>query len=110
MDVYYPEKKPDDSAPVIIFIYGGSWSSGSKFLYTAFANTLRELGYVVVVPDYRKYPQVKVDSMYHDVRETIKWTFKHAAEIGGDPELIYVMVTANIHLHTSKIEREKKGG
>ncbi|KAI8886411.1 alpha/beta-hydrolase [Backusella circina FSU 941] len=103
LDVYYPEKTPDDSAPVIIFIYGGSWSSGSKFLYTAFANTLRELGYVVVVPDYRKYPQVKVDSMYHDVRETIKWTFKHAAEIGGDPELIYVMGhSAGAHL-TSQV-------
>ncbi|KAI9267436.1 Alpha/Beta hydrolase protein [Sporodiniella umbellata] len=55
LDVYHPFPQPLPS-PVIIFIYGGSWSSGSKLLYRTFANSLRELGYVVVVPDYQKYP------------------------------------------------------
>ncbi|KAI8390841.1 Alpha/Beta hydrolase protein, partial [Radiomyces spectabilis] len=58
LDVYHPEKKNNQRAsPIVVFIYGGSWSSGAKYLYTPFANTLRELGYVVVVPDYRKYPK-----------------------------------------------------
>lgn len=56
------------------------------------ANTLREAGYVVVVPDYRKYPQVKAEGMYEDIREAIKWTHKHASQINGDPELIFIMV------------------
>lgn len=67
-------------------------------IYTTLANTLRELGYVVVVPDYRKYPEVKIDGMYEDIREAIKWTHKHASEINGDPELIFVMVTKDTHL------------
>ena len=91
LDVYHPAKKQALS-PIILFIYGGSWSSGSKLIYTTMANTLREAGYVVVVPDYRKYPQVKIDGMYEDVREAIKWTHKHASEINGDPELIFIMV------------------
>jgi acetyl esterase/lipase len=91
LDVYLPDKK-DTPAPIIVFIYGGSWSSGSKLLYTTCANTLRQFGYVVVVPDYRKYPEVKIDSIYHDIREAIKWTFAHSDEIGGDSEAIYILV------------------
>jgi carboxylesterase type B len=84
---------------MIIFIYGGSWSSGSKFMYTTLANTLRELGYIVIVPDYRKYPQVKIDGIYKDIRESIKWTHKHASDINGDPELIFMMGhSAGAHL------------
>lgn len=91
MDVYHPNKRQQLSK-IIIFIYGGSWNSGSKFMYATMANTLRELGYIVIVPDYRKYPEVKIDEMYKDIRESIKWTFKHAADINGDPEQIFVMV------------------
>ena len=80
-------------ARIIVFIYGGSWGSGSKLLYATLANTLRELGYVVVVPDYRKYPEVMIDEMYQDIRQAIQWTHQHAIEIHGNPEMIFVMVT-----------------
>lgn len=90
LDVYHPKKQQHPS-PIIIFVYGGSWSTGSKLIYTTMANTLRESGYVVVVPDYRKYPEVKIDEIYQDIREAIKWTHKHANEINGDPELIFIM-------------------
>ncbi|CAO3610194.1 unnamed protein product [Cunninghamella blakesleeana] len=100
LDIYHPnhnEKK--EKRPVIVFIYGGSWSSGQKLLYTSFANTLRELGYIVIVPDYRKYPTVKANGMYEDVRNAIKWTFKHVDEIGADVDMIYVMGhSAGAHL------------
>ncbi|CEJ02112.1 hypothetical protein RMCBS344292_16129 [Rhizopus microsporus] len=90
LDVYHPNRT--SQAPIILFFYGGGWSSGSKTYYTTFANTLRELGYVVVVPDYRKYPEVKIDGIYEDVREAIKWVYAHAEQINGDPDMIYMMV------------------
>jgi acetyl esterase/lipase len=46
----------------------------------------------VVVPDYRKYPEVKIDGIYEDVREAIKWVYAHAEQINGDPDMIYMMV------------------
>lgn len=93
LDIYHPDKKQDGSlSRIIVFVYGGGWGSGSKTIYSTLANTLRELGYVVVVPDYRKYPEVKIDSIYQDIRESIKWTHKHATEFHGDPEQIYLMV------------------
>ncbi|KAI9006658.1 Alpha/Beta hydrolase protein [Phycomyces nitens] len=80
LDVYSPGLVHQKKAPIIVFIYGGSWSSGSKYIYTPLANTLREMGYVVIVPDYRKYP-------------------RHAPEIHGDSELLYVMGhSAGAHL------------
>lgn len=66
-------------------------------MYTTMANTLRELGYAVIVPDYRKYPEVKAAKMYHDVRKTIRWAFTHAHEFSGDTEQIHVMVSVKYH-------------
>ncbi|KAI8991995.1 Alpha/Beta hydrolase protein [Mycotypha africana] len=60
LDVYHPNKiskNKSTAPPIIIFIYGGGWGSGSKLIYSTLANTLREMGYVIVLPDYRKYPE-----------------------------------------------------
>ncbi|RUS13120.1 Alpha/Beta hydrolase protein, partial [Endogone sp. FLAS-F59071] len=79
--------------PIVVFVYGGSWSSGNKSLYVGLANTLREMGYIVVVPDYRKYPQVRAEEMYEDIRSVLEWVGQNVAidEIGGHREQIYVM-------------------
>lgn len=103
LDVYHPVKKRELS-PIILFIYGGSWSSGSKLIYTTFANTLRELGYIIVVPDYQKYPTVKVEGMYKDIKDAMRWVYKHANELHGDPDMIYMLVgsVALSYLHLLK--------
>ncbi|ORZ02603.1 Alpha/Beta hydrolase protein [Syncephalastrum racemosum] len=97
LDVYLPDETTN--APIVVYIYGGSWSSGSKYIYTPYANTLREMGYVVVVPDYRKYPYVKADAMYDDVRRAIRWAYDNADDIRGDKNAIHVMGhSAGAHL------------
>ncbi|CAO3692857.1 unnamed protein product [Rhizopus stolonifer] len=80
LDVYHPER--EEKAPILIFVYGDEWFPKHKFLYRVFSNSLRELGYVVVVPD-QKYP--------NDTRDLIQWVYKHAKEINGDPDMIYIM-------------------
>lgn len=108
LDVYHPDKRQDGSlSRIIVFVYGGGWGSGSKMIYSTLANTLRELGYVVVVPDYRKYPEVKINSMYEDIRASIKWTHKHASEFNGDPEQIFLMVCMSYlcrNVETAKLQ------
>ncbi len=58
LDIYLP---PGGAArrPVVIFWYGGAWSEGRKSDYRFVGTVLAEKGYVVVLPDYRLYPQVK---------------------------------------------------
>ncbi|RKP00811.1 hypothetical protein CXG81DRAFT_12773, partial [Caulochytrium protostelioides] len=46
--------------PVIVFVYGGSWSSGDKSLYGLLAMRFVDAGYVVVVPNYALYPHAKL--------------------------------------------------
>jgi acetyl esterase/lipase len=92
LDLYLPSTKTNSPNPIVVFIYGGSWSSGSKNMYITMANTLRELGYIVVLPDYRKYPEAKADAMYQDIRKAIRWAYTHAHEFNGDVEQIHIMV------------------
>ncbi|CAG8793177.1 27151_t:CDS:2, partial [Racocetra persica] len=77
LDVYIPDtsKYPQifDAAfhPVIVFVYGGSWGSGDKIWYSLLALRLRQMGYVVVVPNYTLYPKAKIDVMLSDIKRTL---------------------------------------
>jgi acetyl esterase/lipase len=57
LDVY--QTRGTAGAPVVVFFYGGKWQYGAKESYRFVAATLASRGYVVVVPDYRLYPEVK---------------------------------------------------
>src|SRR4051812_33617696 len=58
LDIYRP-RTADGSTPVIVFIYGGNWDSGSKAQYAFAGAALASKGFVTVIPDYRVYPQVR---------------------------------------------------
>lgn len=89
LDVYRPgNARP---APVIVFFYGGSWQTGSKETYLFLAATLAARGYVVVVPDYRVYPEVKFPDFLGDGAKAVRWAKDNAGAYGGDPSQVFVM-------------------
>ena len=77
--------------PVVVFFYGGAWESGEKFQYLFMAEALTSRGYVVVIPDYRVYPEVIFPTYMDDAARAVKWTFDNIAQYGGDPSKIFVM-------------------
>ncbi|KAG0230170.1 hypothetical protein BGW41_002592 [Actinomortierella wolfii] len=77
--------------PVVVFIYGGAWSSGSKWMYTLIGARLSQMGYVAVIPDYSTYPKGKVYEMEQDVKLAIQWAYRNCREFGGDPNRLYAM-------------------
>jgi acetyl esterase/lipase len=89
LDVYRPEGV--SHAPVVVFIYGGSWNSGSKAMYPFVAETLARRGNIVVVPDYRLYPQIRYPAFLQDCARAVAWTQAHLGEIGGDPHRVFLM-------------------
>ncbi len=89
LDFYRPERA--GPAPVIVFFYGGSWNSGSKSTYPFVAATLARRGNVVVVPDYRLYPDVRYPVFLQDCARAVAWTAAHLAQLGGDPARLFVM-------------------
>jgi acetyl esterase/lipase len=89
LDVYTPEHAAH--APVVVFFYGGTWVHGERAWYRFVGTTLAAHGVVVVIPDYRKYPQVKLDGFMQDAANAVAWTHAHAAEFGGASDRIFVM-------------------
>ena len=71
--------------PVVLFLTGGAWIIGYKAWGTLLARTLVPFGILVVIPDYRNFPQTDVQGMVDDADHAVEWTLQHIAEYGGDP-------------------------
>ena len=90
LDIYKPEKGAG-KAPVIVFFYGGNWVSGERDQYAFVGRALAARGFVVVIPDYRLYPQVRYPDFLEDSAEAVAWTSRRIAAYGGDPKRIFAM-------------------
>lgn len=90
LDIYRPVPAISN-APVVVFFYGGSWNSGSKDDYGFVGEALASRGIVVVIADYRLYPQVRYPAFLQDGAYAVAWTYQHIADYGADPNQLYVM-------------------
>lgn len=90
LDIYRPVDGPGP-APVIVFFYGGNWNSGERADYRFVGAALAAKGFVVVLPDYRLYPQVRYPDFLADSAQAVRWVFDHIAEWGGDPQRVFLM-------------------
>ena len=91
LDVYAPVAAGAKPAPVLVFFYGGGWSSGDRAGYAFAGKSLAAEGFVTVVPDYRLVPQVRFPAFVQDGAAAVAWARAHAAEYGGDPNRIVLM-------------------
>ncbi len=98
LDVYVPERRPQ-SAPVIVFFYGGGWSNGAKEDYSFVGDAFAAQGFVTVVPDYRVYPEVQFPGFVEDAAAALHWVHENAARYGGDPDrVVLVGHSAGAHI------------
>lgn len=89
LDIYAPERAMN--APVVVFFYGGGWTKGEKGIYRFLGAALAKRGVIVVIPDYRLYPEVKFPAFMEDAAAAVAWTKAHIAVHGGDPRRLFVM-------------------
>lgn len=90
LDLYQPLGRTAPT-PVVVFFYGGSWRSGERADYRFAAAALAQKGLLVIVPDYRLYPEVTYPAFLQDAARAVLWAFRHAADYGGNPRQVYVM-------------------
>ncbi len=90
LDIYRP-RGTASPMPVAVFLYGGGWTSGAKSEYGFVAEPLARRGVLVVVPDYRLYPQVVFPAFVQDCAAAVAWTLQHAASYGGNPSRLFVV-------------------
>jgi acetyl esterase/lipase len=90
LDVYRPSDIPGP-LPVVVFFYGGKWTFGHREDYLFAGQGLASMGYVVVVADYRLFPEVRFPGFMHDAAAVVAWTASHIQNYRGDPDRIFVM-------------------
>lgn len=90
----YPEKTENESLKkkkdVIVFFYGGSWQRGKKDDYLFVAQAFASKGYIVVIADYRLYPEVRFPAFVEDGAKAVAWAHAHIQEFGGNPARLFV--------------------
>lgn len=79
LDIYRAED-PRLNAPVLVFVHGGSWDSGSKDIYKFLGQGFTSEGFDVVIPNYRLYPDAVFPVMIEDTAKAIAFT---AAQFPG---------------------------
>lgn len=89
-DVYRPGGMAQ-AAPVVVFFYGGSWQSGERGRYRFIGEALASAGLMVVVPDYRVWPEARFPEFVEDGARAVAWVRAEIGRFGGDPGLIYLM-------------------
>ncbi len=97
LDVYLPAQAVADQslavggAPMVVFFYGGSWSSGERADYRFVGEALAGRGIVAVVADYRLSPEVRYPVFVQDSALAMRWAFESAEKYGANPARVFVM-------------------
>ena len=96
LDVFRP---PDGQAEkgILVFFYGGSWKSGERGNYRFVGEAFASRGYVVVIPDYRLYPEVRFPAFVEDAALVVAWTRRNLV-VGAEPPLVLMGHSAGAHI------------
>lgn len=88
LDVWVPEQSGETPRPVLVFFHGGGWVKGDRDAYAFAGRAFASRGFVVVIPDYRKVPDVRFPAFIEDGADAVAWTYENVGRFGGDPERI----------------------
>ena len=92
LDIYKPAQAAAAGGyPVVVFFYGGSWTSGERANYAFMGEALASRGVLTLVADYRLYPEVRYPDFLTDSALALAYGLKQAAALGGNPKRVFVM-------------------
>ncbi|MEH6457499.1 MAG: alpha/beta hydrolase [Cocleimonas sp.] len=97
LDLYTPKSK--QSKKPILFVYGGAWRDGDKQDFEFVAHALTGLGHTVIIPEYRRYPEVQFPLFVNDIADSIRYMEHQALTVLGEPldEVILMGHSAGAH-------------
>ncbi len=95
LDIITPTNKSKKKRPVIVFIHGGGWKSGSKAMALRIIDPFLASGnYIGVSINYRLSREAKWPAQLHDCKAAIRWIKANAKEYGIDKEKIAIWGTS----------------
>lgn len=71
--------------PVLVFVHGGGWITGSLNSYAELINAFAARGLLTIAPAYRLAPEYIYPAAEIDALHAVRWAQQHAATFGGDP-------------------------
>ncbi|MCS5714447.1 alpha/beta hydrolase [Herbiconiux sp. CPCC 205716] len=74
--------------PVVVWVHGGAWISGSKGHVTPYLRHLATAGYVGVAVDYTIAPEAAYPTAVGQLGDALAHLVRHADELGIDPTRI----------------------
>jgi para-nitrobenzyl esterase len=105
LNLWTPAKKTDENLPVMVWIYGGGFSSGGNTVPLYDGEDLAKKGIVVVALNYRvgmlgffAHPELSAENPEQtsgnygllDQIAALEWVKKNIAAFGGDPENVTI--------------------
>ncbi|ASK88943.1 alpha/beta hydrolase [Sphingorhabdus sp. SMR4y] len=90
LNIWAPKTVAQKPLPVVFFIYGGGWRAGAKDQYAFTGRALANRGYMVVLPDYRLFPDTRFPGFLEDSAKALAWVHDNIEPYGGDPERIFL--------------------
>lgn len=115
LDIYRPTDHPE-RGPIVVFYYGGSWTSGDRAIYGFAGAALASRGITTVIPDYRLHPEVGFPTFVDDAARAYGWVARNLATGCGEPRPIIVMghsagahIAALLALDRSYLDRAAMG-
>ena len=85
--------------PLILYIHGGGWRSGSRDVFRPLIQRMAQQDYVAATVSYRLAPEHTWPAQIEDVEESLRWLRSHAEEYKIDVRRVGVVgVSAGGHL------------
>jgi acetyl esterase/lipase len=88
LDLYLPEKASATSLPVVVWIHGGAWQTGSKDACPAAPMAAK--GYAVASINYRLSQHAVFPAQIEDCKAAIRWLRANAKKYNLDPDHVGV--------------------
>ena len=93
LDIYRP--CGERGRAVILFLYGGGWTSGERSTHGFAGAALASRGFTVIIPDYRLYPEAQFPEFVEDAARAYGWAVRNE---GKDKPVFVMGHSAGAHM------------
>jgi acetyl esterase/lipase len=90
LDIYVPARG-ERPRPVVVFFYGGGWTSGDRRMYRFVGRSLAACGALTFIPDYRVWPETGFSGFLQDAAAAVAFAREAAPRYGGDPSRLFLI-------------------